>query len=54
MSAIMSWAGQLALSMITEELVKALFLTAAKAVAKHSKYKWDDQLVKVLEEHLED
>ena len=54
MTAIATWAAQLVLSMITEDLVKSLFLSAAKSVAEHSKHKWDDKLVKVLEEHFDD
>lgn len=54
MSSVIKWAGSYALSLITEELVKALFIEAAKLVAKHTKFKWDDSLVKVLEEHLGD
>ena len=54
MSTAIAWATKLVLSMITEELVKALFLSAAKSVAVHSKHKWDDKLVKVLEEHFDD
>jgi hypothetical protein len=52
LSKLLSWGINLGLSIVTEELVKDLLLEIAKGVAKRSKYKWDDSLVKVLEDHL--
>jgi hypothetical protein len=54
LSTFATWATNLVLSMITEELIQSLFLSAAKSVSAHSNNKWDDKLVKVLEEHFDD
>ena len=51
---VIKWALQLGMSIITETLVKALLLAAAKEAAKSTKNKIVDATVKELEEHWDD